>query len=251
MYKLLVIIIVFLLGLYFIYRSKDTEMFTCGSRGGNSGNSGNSGYDVSGNSKMTPNCPDVLIQKGSALFLYNTKRASVPGVNPIRFKNLEEYIEFTEWQRSQGILCPILYLKHAYNAQGEPVYKAHPSPTNLHGGLPDYYINQAILPDQNFNPNIMPPPASVPVRGFLPVQGFGGQDKTGSPILEIPPVDMSKIQEYPSYNSEQCNEDVPLDNLYHNGVSPTPMDANWGGIEYTDKLVEAGYYKGNEVSLRV
>jgi hypothetical protein len=30
--------------------------------------------------------------------------------------------------------------------------------------------------------------------------------------------------------------------------SPDPMDPNWGGPEYTRKLVDDGYYKDNEVS---
>jgi hypothetical protein len=33
--------------------------------------------------------------------------------------------------------------------------------------------------------------------------------------------------------------------------SPDPMDPNWGGQAYTDKLVASGYYAGNEVSIRV
>jgi hypothetical protein len=190
--------------------------------------------------KIAENCPDVLIQKGSALFLYNSKRANVPGVNPIRFENLEEYIEFTEWQRSQGILCPILYLQHAYNAQGEPVYKARPSPTNLQGGLPDYYINQAMLG----NPNIMPPPVSVPV------QGFGGIH-TG----DLPLVDMTtnNADNYPSFDpqNQTIGLDTPLDKLYHdtsNRLSPNPMDTNWGGVEYTEKLIDSGYFKDREVT---
>ena len=32
-------------------------------------------------------------------------------------------------------------------------------------------------------------------------------------------------------------------------VSPDPMDPNWGGSEYTQELVEKGYYKDNEVSI--
>ena len=39
---------------------------------------------------MKPRCPNVLIQKGSKIYLYNTKIAEVPGVNPIMFNNLEE-----------------------------------------------------------------------------------------------------------------------------------------------------------------
>ena len=53
-------------------------------------------------------CPDVLIQDGEQLILKNSSLAEVPGVNPVRFKNLEEYADFVQWQRSQGIHCPVL-----------------------------------------------------------------------------------------------------------------------------------------------
>jgi hypothetical protein len=33
--------------------------------------------------------------------------------------------------------------------------------------------------------------------------------------------------------------------------SPNAMDTNWGGAEYTEKLVDSGYYADNEVKLRV
>ena len=92
-------------------------------------------------------CPDVLIQKGKRFLLYNSKLAKVPGVNPIEFENLEDYTEFIDWQRSQGIRCPVLFLHFSYNAQGEPTYKIRPSPTNLQGGLPSNptsYINKNV-----------------------------------------------------------------------------------------------------------
>ena len=33
--------------------------------------------------------------------------------------------------------------------------------------------------------------------------------------------------------------------------SPNAMDTNWGGQRYTEQLVEAGYYVGNEVTGQV
>jgi hypothetical protein len=33
--------------------------------------------------------------------------------------------------------------------------------------------------------------------------------------------------------------------------SPNPMDDNWAGQEYTQALVDGGYYKGNEVNIFV
>jgi hypothetical protein len=52
------------------------------------------------------------------------------------FHNLEQYVEFIEWQRAAGIRCPVLYVQNTYDAQGERVYKIRPSVTELQGGAP-------------------------------------------------------------------------------------------------------------------
>jgi hypothetical protein len=33
------------------------------------------------------------------------------------------------------------------------------------------------------------------------------------------------------------------------GLSPNPMDSHWGGMDFTEKLIQAGYYKEEEVSI--
>ena len=243
MYKLIVIGLLFLLGLYFISQSNNVETFTT-----------DSSSDNTGEQKIADNCPDVLIQKGSALFLYNSKRADVAGVNPIRFENLEEYVEFTEWQRSQGILCPILFLQHAYNAQGDAVYKARPSPTNLQGGLPDFYVTNKLA-----NPNMMmpPPSTSIPIQGLLTnTQGHGLSNPMSSLGGETPglsnPLSLGgeTPRETPGFDAHYSCDSPSLDNLFNDNskISPNPMDSNWGGIQYTEKLIEDGFYKGSEVS---
>ena len=70
MTKLLIILLVFLLGLYFVTNYNTVESF-----------------DTLSN-KTSYRCPNVLIQKGSAFFLFNTKLAKIPGVNPLRFSSL-------------------------------------------------------------------------------------------------------------------------------------------------------------------
>ena len=80
-------------------------------------------------------CPNLLVQKGKELHLLYTNKAKIPGVNPIKFNNLEDYVEFIDWQRSQNINCPVLFLQHSYDAQGKSVYQIRPSPTELGGGL--------------------------------------------------------------------------------------------------------------------
>jgi hypothetical protein len=75
-----------------------------------------------------PRCPDILIQDGEGLILKNSKLAEIPGVNPVRFENLEEYVEFVQWQHSQGIRCPVLYYKKVYDAQSHEGYLPLPLP---------------------------------------------------------------------------------------------------------------------------
>lgn len=127
--KLFFIFIVFIVGAY-VTGSGRLNVRSTGIEGFE--NEAGSNTPVDGSKKR---CPNLLIQKGTTLYLHNTNLATIPGVNPIRFDNLEEYIEFIEWLRSQGIKCPILFLQHSVNAQGESVYNIRPSPTDLQGGL--------------------------------------------------------------------------------------------------------------------
>ena len=143
--KLIILFLVFLVGAYVTGRPgfvRSVEGFE-----GNavekekervSASAGITGGTTTGSKDLNPlrsRCPNLLVQKGTTLYLHNTNLAPVPGVNPIRFDNLEEYTEFIEWLRGQGIKCPILFLQHSVNAQGESVYNIRPSPTDLHGGL--------------------------------------------------------------------------------------------------------------------
>ena len=158
-------------------------------------------------------CPNLLIQKGPKFYLYNSNIASVPGVNPIEFNNLEEYTEFLEWQRGAGIRCPVLYVQNTYDAQGERVYKVRPSVTELEGGLPP--TTPVPLP-LKFNESIDPT-----------------FDQSNYYVGSISPLDQIKNSNY---------------NMLY---SDNPMDPNWGGQKYTQALVDSGYYKGNEVNNNV
>ena len=104
---LLFTVVIFILGLYFAMNYSSSE----------------EGF-VS--SSQPQRCPNILIQNGTEIFLYNSQVAKVPGVNPIKFNNLEDYVEFMKWQRSQGIVCPVLYLQQTNDAQGKNIYKIRP-----------------------------------------------------------------------------------------------------------------------------
>lgn len=172
-------------------------------------------------------CPDILIQKDKEIYLHNSRLAKIPGINPIRFNNLEDYVEYVKWQRSQGLECPVLYLQRTYDAQGNSVYKNRPSPLEKEGGLPvisgldlNNVNNRSLLFDASrdnlpWNKNLFP--------------GFDPDDQNIGLI-------------------------TPLDKMYHEnpgGVSPNPMDANWGGPKFTQSLINKGVYKEDNVKIAI
>ena len=219
-------ILVFLIGLYFYAKCSDPNYLE--------------GLQNNENNNNGVRCPNLLIQKGSRFYLYNSKVAKVPGVNPIEFENLEDYTEFLDWQRSQNIRCPVLYLQETYDAQGNPVYKVRPSVSEPQAGLPPSIasstgdiISESTLGDPNAlaypNPTLL-------------------VDATRND----PPYNKNS---YPAYDesSYYVGTTTPLDTMdmaqEKSNVSPNPMDTNWGGAEYTQNLVDKGYYVDNEVKL--
>ena len=228
---MLLAIIVFMIGIYFYARCADPKYAE--------------GYT---NQNTKPRCPNLLIQKGSRFYLYNSKLAQVPGVNPIEFDNLEDYTEFLDWQRSQGIRCPVLYLQSTYDAQGNPVYKVRPSVSEPQAGLPPSAAapmgiasssGETIMESSLGNPDALayPNPTLLvdATRNDPPYNkgGYPAYDQTDYYVGTTTPLDAMDIQQ------EQA------------AVSPNAMDPNWGGAEYTQNLVEKGYYKQNEVDIYI
>jgi len=172
------------------------------------------------NSSNKDRCPNILIQKGSELYLHNSRLANVPGVNPLKFNNLEDYVEFTEWQRGQGIRCPVLYMQHSFDAQGKPIYKIRPGPLDLQGGLPP--VASAGVAPANANANMI-------------------ED------ADKPPMNANS---YPAFDPMEPNVGSTKDHLKKlRGLSANPMDPNWGGDAYTQSLIDAGKFSGDEVQI--
>jgi hypothetical protein len=221
----LLLILVFLIGLYFYARISGEEGF----------------------SDMQPRCPNMLIQKGSRFYLYNSKLATVPGVNPVEFENLEDYTEFLDWQKSQGIRCPVLYLQETYDAQGKKVYKIRPSVSEPQAGLPP--SSQAPIGIASQVPPIME--TSLDPASDL---AYPNPTLLVDATRNDPPYNKNS---YPAHDQTNyyIGTTTPLDIMDINSknakVSPNPMDDNWGGADYTQSLVDHGYYKDNEVAIRI
>ena len=224
------LILVFLIGMYFYAKN---------------GDSGSDGF--TNNQSTGPRCPNLLIQKGSRFYLYNSKLAQIPGVNPVEFDNLEDYTEFLDWQRSQNIRCPVLFLQETYDAQGNRVYKSRPSVSEPQAGLP---------PSAAAPIGIASQVSPMMETSLEPV----GEDAYPNPTLLVdatrndPPYNQGS---YPAHDqtSYYIGTTTPLDEMVIAAekakISPDPMNPNWGGAEYTQDLVDKGYYKDDEVSIYI
>ena len=122
---------VFIIGVFFIVKSVQYERkcFFEGMENKSDTSKQTSKSSSENNSKnFSDKCPNVLVNEGDKIYLYNDQKAKIPGVNPIVFNNLEEYVEYIEFARSQGVQCPLLYLRKMNNTQGDDVYAIRSSP---------------------------------------------------------------------------------------------------------------------------
>ena len=249
---ILLTILVFLISIYFYARCADpkyAEGFT--------------------NRESRPRCPNLLIQKDSKFHLYNSKLAEVPGVNPIEFNNLEEYTEFLDWQRSQGIRCPVLYLQSTYDAQGNQVYKVRPSVSEPQAGLPPSTLqgNQITRSAYSKREDFLPPSADAPtgIASQVPPIMESSLGDPNALAYPNPTLLVDATRNDPPYNkgsypahdqtSYYIGTTTPLDMMdvaqEQAPISPNPMDSNWGGSDYTQSLIDRGYYKENEVKIMI
>ena len=158
-------------------------------------------------------CPNLLIQKGKELHLLYTNKAKIPGVNPIKFKSLEEYVEFLEWQRAKGIHCPILYFQETHDAQNKVGYRMLPDLIEKQGGLP----------------------SMVPRRA------------AEQPLYDANRDDMPfNVNSYPAFDAQDqyIGAYTPLDKIFESSSekSANAMDTHWGGAVFSENQVIKGAY---------
>jgi hypothetical protein len=164
------------------------------------------------------NCPDLLIQKGNTILLYNSNQPIVDGTNPLPFFNLDEYINYLEIQKSNGkTQCPVLYLQMEYNTQGDEVYRMRPSPFDRQVGLPSIPMSGNTVDASRENPPFN-------------ANNYAGFDPQGMDI------------------GKYTNLDKIHDSTRENSISDNPMDPNWAGIQYTNQMIDSGKYADNQVS---
>lgn len=181
----------------------------------------------------TVDCPDLLIKSGNALLLYNSKMAEEPGVNPLPFYSLDEYINYLEIQRKKGIHCPVLFLQEENNTQGQSVYRIRPDVFDPQGGLP----NSRPVHYNGFNTT----------TNASTMKAIKYDDAT----IDNPPWNIGNHIGFDpdgQYIGQYTTLDALHDSTYKGkSVSENPMDENWGGVLYTKQAVDSGKYVENEI----
>ena len=124
-----------------------------------------------------------------------------------------------DWLQGRGIRCPILFLQFSYDAQGQAVYKMRPSPTDLQGGL---------------SPNMPYSPAPAALVQMMDASRdnppFNNQMYDGFDPLNF------NMGDYTPQDAAFREKELTMK------YSDNPMDANWGGIRYSESAVASGAY---------
>ena len=186
MYRETIIMLVFLVGFAFCLHFKSKDIWAT----------------KEGFKDKNKQCPNVLMQRGPILLLFNYKKALIPGVNPIRFENLEEYVQFTKWQRRLGIRCPVLYFQQTYDAQNNLGWRS---------------LNSPLLPTAGTMTGL-PPPPNV------------SANPPESPLLDANRLDPPyNIGDYPGYDQDNqyIGLNTPLDKIYHQSDIRNAMQNDW------------------------
>lgn len=159
-------------------------------------------------------CPNLLVRKGNKLMLLNNRKARIPGINPIFFDNLEDYVEFVNWQRSQNIKCPVLYFNEMQDAQGNTRYRMLNDLGDPQAGLPSYHQVMA---------------TEVPLYDSN---------------MDHPPYNQHNYHGFDGTN-QNVGRYTALDKIFHSNSqrpSANAMDVNWAGAEYARRMVKKGKF---------
>jgi len=196
-------------------------------------------------------CPDMLIQKGTKYLLYNTYNPE-SSTNPLVFDNLAQYAEYIEVENEKGNKCPILFVQQVLGAQGETTYKIKNDPENPQDidckntiNIPIPIPTQSVYDSQKQQPNAYKPP----YNRQLYMDNLANSIVQNLTMNEVTNVDKLELTKSILLDVQPPCTKTPDDikPFEINGLTADPMQTNWGGPEFSTKLINNGYYAGNEI----
>ena len=188
------------------------------------------------------NCPNLLIKQGKEIHLVNTKKALIPGVNPIKFESLEDYAQFVKYQQHLKINCPILYYQETYDTQNNKGFRLHNDPLDIDGGLPSH-----IAKEYNINnSSILAKEGEFINAKNLNRKNTYKVDNTNH-IKQVTPVDLSinhnKFTKSMDPQDQKVGVKTYVDNIK---MDTNPMSSSWLGHDETNKSIKMGEFDGQK-----
>ena len=170
--------------------------------------------------KSDPKCYDLLIDRGDSVSMYNTRLPEQEGINPVVFPNLNAYMAYVEDIRNNGKdTCPVLFLTKMYSPYGEVSFRKNRDPAH-----PDLEV--PVQSDPQNPAKIID--ASDDNPPFNQNQ-FPGFDPLGLDVGIYTEIDAK----HDAYDNVE--------------ISANPASSNWGGVHYTQQMVDAGKFKDREI----
>lgn len=237
------------------------------------------------NPEPTASCPNLLVNRGDVIFLYNM---SLPQESQLvqTFRTMDEYQMYLMNQKSTGKDCPMLYLRQEVTAQGQDVFRAYSGPTlpaSASAGTGAAVATPNVpYPEpmpvvtggaQNFGQQgrpPMPPPflETVPawdlhhqpplyVEGGLPALPMETRSPNAVPVMDAgkdtdPRFNQTGLNSYDPYGL-YVGRFTDVDVLQKktadtsSGLSANAADPNWGGVQYTQQMVYDKNFTGSEI----
>jgi len=160
------------------------------------------------------------------------------------FFSLDDYISYNKKSPNS---CPLLYLVSETTAQGDDVFRVRTSPFSNDGGT-------QTLPSQTFQ--FIDQPNNSNINSLLSTikssyQSNNQPKKISSSPGLLPQFDADMYAGFDALNQgvgAYTELDKIHDQTQNQPISDNPMDPNWGGREYTRKLVDSGKYDDYNIS---
>lgn len=189
---------------------------------------------------ITNKCPNLLIKKGSEIHLVNTRKALIPGVNPIKFESLEDYAQFVKYQKHLNIHCPVLYYQETYDTQNNKGYRLHNDPFDVDGGLPSH-----IAKEYNINNSAILAAEAINTKQLERKPQFE-IDKTGH-VKQTYPLNFSINHNNFTHPMDTADQTIGLKTHLDNiKMDTNPMASSWKGHDATNKAIEMGDFDGQK-----
>ena len=186
----------------------------------------------------------TVIQKGTTYFLYDYDISRGITTPSFVFNSISEYAVYVAEQKRKGLPYPDIFIQHIIDVQGNDAYVVRTDPLNPQ--VADYVPvvegleTQTSTKDKHTSPydrNIYMNNIAANIASNLSI----------SQIQNINKLELTKsvLSQDPPKKCSPSPEDITP--LVKNGLTADPMTKNWGGIPFTQKLIDDGYYVGSEV----